>query len=66
MVDLGIFGAVNLSVQQRLDMAYRRFRGFCTSRKIRCSQPPFTEKMDTWTKLGRVLLLLVNNVLHQV
>ena len=46
LVDIGYFGDVNLSVQQRLDVAFKRFKEFCRSRKIQSSQPPFTEKME--------------------
>ena len=45
LVDTGFFGDVGASVQKRLDAAYQRFKGFCKSRKIQSSQPPFTEKM---------------------
>ena len=33
------------SLQDILDVAYRRFRAFCRERKISCSQPPFTVKL---------------------
>lgn len=42
------FGSAAESVQQRLDTAYNAFSSFCKSRKISCSQPPFTEKMVPW------------------
>lgn len=45
LVDCGFFGPLGLSVQQRLDAAYKRFKDFCRIRKIQCSQLPFTEKM---------------------
>lgn len=47
LVDIGFFGDVNLSVQQRLDCGYQRFKSFCQQRKIPTTHPPFTVKMDT-------------------
>ena len=51
LLEIGWFGDVNGSVQQRLDLAFKRFKEFCRSRLIQCSQPPFTEKMETLTKV---------------
>ena len=52
LLELGWFGDVNRSVQQRLDVAFNSFKQFCKSRMIQCSQPPFTEKMETLTRLA--------------
>ncbi len=45
LVENGYCGPIGNSIQQRFDVAYKRFTAFCKSHKISCSQPPFTEKM---------------------
>ena len=62
LIECGHFGDVGMSLQGRLDAAYRGFREFCKIRKIQCSQPPFTVKMDPWLSIVfffRVLFLYV-------
>ena len=44
----GFFGnEPNIHVSVKLSLAYRHFKGFCSARKVECSQPEFSEKMVT-------------------
>ena len=52
LVESGYFDAdVDAPLQQHLDAAYKKFREFCSQRRIQCSQPPFKENMELWAEL---------------
>ena len=51
LLEMSRFGDRNLSLQKRLDIAFLAFKSFCKSRKISCSQPPFSVKLVFRTNL---------------
>ena len=48
LLSIGIWGAVDDSVQTRLHRAYLEFKRWCATHKIACSQPAFQQKMVAW------------------
>lgn len=58
LVECERFGSKDLSLQDRLDEAFKCFKGFCKSRKIQCSQPPFTVKMVFWLQCSFTIWFL--------
>jgi hypothetical protein len=47
LLRFGWFGEDAVSLPVKLARAYKKFREWTALNKIECSQPPFTEKMDT-------------------
>ena len=47
LLRFGVFGNDAVSVNVKLARAYNRFRRWTAQNKIECSQPAFTDKMET-------------------
>ena len=49
LLRFGHFGGDEFTTSMKLARAYKRFKEWISERKIECSQPPFSEKMEAWT-----------------
>ena len=55
----GYWGPVQESVNDMFASAYAHFKAWCKRKKISCSQPLFTEKLEPWLKQASLLVLLL-------
>ena len=63
LLRFGHFGTDGVSVSTKLARAYKKFKDFIAAHKIECSQPQFSEKMETWTYITYFIIdIIYNNI----